>query len=68
VIQVFRVLKTATLAGLDVCCVEGNSFPCSELLLCTQEEPIVCVPLNCCSPSVFVKPECSGQTTCSFVL
>jgi hypothetical protein len=41
--------------------VDSIGRPCSDLMLCPQEEPFVCEPLVCCTPEEFVNPECSGS-------
>lgn len=37
-------------------------------MLCNREDPFVCEPLNCFSPSMFTKPECSEPMASSWVL
>lgn len=59
--------ECGSLAGLAGCCVESSS-PCPELMLCSWEEPVVCEPLYCCPPGVFVSPDCSGSTSSIWVL
>jgi hypothetical protein len=59
---------SSTFVGYDLCCVEENSLPCSELELCSWEEPNLCEPLSCCPPGANVNPDCTGTTTSGWVL
>jgi hypothetical protein len=37
-------------------------------VLYNREEPFICEPLNCCSPSMFTRSECSEPMASSWVL
>jgi hypothetical protein len=68
--HVVRVAKCLIVWMGLMCIIQTNSHARAslEFVLCNREDPIVCEPLNCFSPSVFTQPECSEPMASSWVL
>ena len=68
--HVVRVAKRLVVWMALMCIVQTDRHARAslEFVLCNREDPFVCEPLNCFSPSVFTQPECSEPMASSWVL